>query len=339
MSRAGREFSVPGKVFILGEYAVLAGLPALVAAVAPRFRFFQGQSPSSPKNSLDGGPRFNPSLKKAQISPRSPAGKLMNWAADQGWPSLELEFDDPYLGSGGFGGSTAEFITVYHCYSEWLSASSKDWAHWSSPWELYRKLTQDEPLPPSGADLVTQWEGGIVWIDPQARICRQLGRSLDGSHFLVFSATQQLGRKVPTHVHLSSLRDLGFAERSGGNQEMLDRFQRILFQVDSFFKKQDWQRQDWMAFGQAMNGWAEVLSSFGLEAPATRGDREALSQLPGVIGVKGAGAMQSDAVLVLVDPQIDEEQRKQIIQKAESRRLILVSDGIAFQEGVQCQRS
>jgi phosphomevalonate kinase len=86
--------------------------------------------------------------------------------------------------------------------------------------------------------------------------------------------------------------------------------------------------------GQAMDQYADALQSVQLEIPATYADRTTLRALPGVLGVKGAGALQADAILVLV--KNDEQSRKNIISTATSRGLVLVTDGLSREPGLVC---
>src|SRR5688500_3763546 len=58
------ERTCPGKVFLLGEYSVLAGGDALVLAVGPRFKLALGEG-------------FDP-------APQSPAGRLLSYAIARG---------------------------------------------------------------------------------------------------------------------------------------------------------------------------------------------------------------------------------------------------------------
>ena len=71
--------SIAGKVILLGEYAVLTGLPALVAAIPPRFKM---------RSAL----RLNSRGFDFQEHPRSPLGRLRAWANREGWPDLVFDF-------------------------------------------------------------------------------------------------------------------------------------------------------------------------------------------------------------------------------------------------------
>src|SRR4051794_11791453 len=107
-------YSIAGKVFILGEYAVLGGLPALVGTVSPRFKMFLSQTQDF-------------------IHPDSPLGRLQSWAKKMGLPDLGFRFEDPFEGRGGFGASTAQFAMAYLAYAQRSSGSGIDLKnHWNS---------------------------------------------------------------------------------------------------------------------------------------------------------------------------------------------------------------
>lgn len=303
--------SIPGKVFLLGEYAVLMGLPCVAVALEPRFQ----------ARTVSGG-----SL--GEIHPESPAGKLLTWSektvsADVRKKALEgLVFEDPLKGAGGFGASTAQFALVYQAIGAQAGWDLSGTSAWIAAWKLYRELTRKETelKSPSGADLVAQWRGGVTWFHPAALVAEDLYQCADFSGLMIFSATGQAGRKVATHTHLDSLnakdwhRSLEPVTKAG--------VQAI-------------RSRDLQGLGRAMNDYANALNGLGLEIPSTTDDRQALAALPGVLGVKGAGAMQADAVLVLVDPAAGAEARDQVRELAVSRGLKLAANGLSKVDGLK----
>lgn len=159
--------SIPGKVFLMGEYAALEGAPVLLTTVSPRFS-------------------LTPSNESLAFHPESPAGKLRS--------SFAGAFSDPYFGRGGFGASTAQFALL--SYTQGMRDPV-------AVWEKYRALTAADGNP-SGADLIAQWSGGTVVWDRRKKSIRKLEIP---SHFrfLLFSASHLEGRKTKTHEHLKSL--------------------------------------------------------------------------------------------------------------------------------------
>ncbi|MCM2276517.1 MAG: hypothetical protein NDJ89_00380 [Oligoflexia bacterium] len=308
-------YSIAGKVFVLGEYAVLGGGPAVIAAIGPRFRAKVDARAPDPFGTTASFERFHP---------MSPVARLLDWAGDLRAPRLELDFEDPFEGSGGFGGSTAEFALAYRAL-----AGFERWdGGWERAWRLYRELTIGAARtgrPPSGADLVAQWEGGVVLFEdglgsPRAE---SLWKCFDWESFLVFSAAGQEGRKVATHEHLAALEDQeAFAA-------LMAALRIPLAQGIVAIRENDPVR-----LGEALGDYAEALRAAGLEIAATTEDRRALSALPGVLGVKGAGALQADALVVLLQPECPH--RESVIEEAKARNLALVSDGIRYEPGVSC---
>ncbi|MBC7386134.1 MAG: hypothetical protein H7301_08250 [Cryobacterium sp.] len=286
------QYSVPGKIFVIGEYAVLGGFPAWVAAIEPRFQFRISDA-------------------SAAFHPESPAGLFA--------PKLRGEFRDPWQGQGGFGGSTAEFafaarisgiVDAHEAHSE------------------YRKLFTAGPAPgkslPSGADLLAQWEGGVIEWNPTTGKLRDLSKSFEDVPLLVFSASHLPSRKTKTHEHLKALSlepprfahllpilELAESARVAGDDRLL---------------------------GQALSGYAEALAEQGWESEAAGGDRMAFAEMPGVLGVKGCGAMQSDAMIILVESiSAEDENTQAVINFAEERGLRLLSRGIPRVDGLRVE--
>ncbi|MGZ3698062.1 MAG: hypothetical protein ACXWPM_07725 [Bdellovibrionota bacterium] len=297
--RRARRSSVAGKIFVIGEYAVLDGLPAVVAAVGPRFTFQTQPGASLP------------------FAGASPAGKLADFAKSRGMALPEASFEDPHAGRGGFGASTAQFALLYR-------ALFPEERSWKPCWELYRELTASQ-LPPSGADLLTQWQGGVQCFESASAKVSDVSGDLDWSRLLVFSATAKPGRKTATHTHLDEL-SRSFNEHAS---ERRAAFRSVLSIALSALK-----RHDLPLFGEALDEFAEVLARFELEAPSAREDRVALRALPGVIGVKGAGALQTDAMIALMDPQSTPAERGALVELAATRGLKLVDAGIPTQGGI-----
>lgn len=306
--------SAPGKVFILGEYAVLGGFPALVAAVSPRFEL-----------------RTCAAQDSFSFSKESPLGRLQAWALEREglpgaassprWERLGFEWNDPYQGRGGFGASSAQFLLAHRA---WTGSS------WSlrGAWDLYRELTRsrDSIFLPSGADLIGQALGGAAFFDPTWKnqpYCLKHASFAD--RILVFSATHQPGRKVATHAHLQELESSGrFHPESGwlaGLGAAVEEA-RIAFETN----------QEEL-FVSAVESFSTQLQGAALECEAAADDRLALSGLPGVRVAKGAGALQSDAIWVLVAPG----QEERVEAEAESRGLELVSRGIGKEPGLRLE--
>jgi mevalonate kinase len=303
-----RNLSIPGKIFLLGEYAVLEGQPAWVVAVPPRFRW---QATAS----AQAGSSF---------SADSPAARFVRAS---GMSPASGKFIDAWEGQGGFGGSTAEFaISAY-------LAGIRD------PLEAHRRYVdlhrEQRSLDgttrgtlPSGADLVAQWIGGAIEWTPdsaQGGKIRSLTEDLRNLPFLFFSATHLPERKTKTHAHLESLPAQSAEEA---------RFSTLAPVIE--LARSALAERDVLTLGTAFTRYAEALHELGLEAESAHADRSALAELPGVIGVKGCGALQTDAILLLVEDAKDTAAVDEIVNFAEANLgLRLLSRGLPIEPGIR----
>jgi hypothetical protein len=296
-------FDIAGKVFVLGEYAVLGGSPALVAGVAPRFS----------------GSLRETTAESADWHADSPVGRLLRWAAEHRGVRYSFHFEDPYR-SGGFGASTAQFAIAYAAGAGRLGLSRD----WRTVWQFYRDLAGVEETSPSGADLVAQLLGGVTLVDPVSLSCADIWDEFDWSRLLVFAPNGQPDRKVATHIHL---REFSSGSRRIDHAQL---FSRLADPLKMGLTAID--RKCVLDMGAAMDWYADTLAEYGLEARVTYEDRRALRATSGVCGAKGAGAMQADVVIALMTPDADAEP---IIRSARKRGLKLICHGLTWQPGIR----
>ena len=308
--------SAPGKIFILGEYGVLAGLPALIGTFGPRFRL-EG-SLASPYSS-HGGNAWSP-------HPESPAGLLLRELESQAkevarFPiPTAMRFWDPHRGKGGMGASTAQFALLWQSVSQGLQ--SAEFVHEQSSisaaaqcWRLYRRLTRTESgLPPSGADVFAQTaalrKGAI---DPGWWLfdSEEPERSAELTHFpadriVVLLASTQPGRKVPTHTHLN---ELSPAETL---RQIRDALQEPILKAMRALREREQSpngaHEAWREFAAQCGVFAKRMEALGWVHPETLKDLEELVRFPGVLSAKGAGALQADALVICLDSTLTLEQ-------------------------------
>ncbi len=198
---------------------------------------------------------------------------------------------------------------------------------------MYRSLqlkTSSQNTLPSGADLIIQSLGGVREVtlpisddqSDQESLSHKikildLSPQLDWDSVLVFSASHLSGRKVATHSHLDSL------------STSID-FSSLLPVLEE--ARGALQSSDFESFSLALTHYAESLRALGLESEAAHQDRKELLKVPGVLGVKGAGALLSDAVLVAISRDAD---RELIVLKAKQRGLRLLEKSIIGERGLE----
>jgi mevalonate kinase len=289
--------SVPSKAFLIGEYAVLSGAPAIVATFDPRFTL---------------GPRHD-SEQKAVFHPDSPAGRLMKTSRWEGiW-----EYGDPYLGTGGFGGSTAEFLLSYAIAQIKSDQSIETPICDKDAWQAWRRYKEFTPLA-SGADLIAQWLGGTVVVDLKESSAKRMELGDLGRCILIFSAAHQDERKVKTHEHLTADTTSQFK----APEYLLLLIERAADAIS---------RGNVHQFASSLNQYGDLLRESGFEVEATTRDREAIARISGVIGVKGTGALQADGLVVVVDP-LELDQRDEIVRAIEKRDLRCLAQGLSSKE-------
>lgn len=255
------KLSCGAKTFILGEYLVLKGHPALIAATRPRFELvanFQSTSASP-------------------FHPESPAGKLFEESRGILGP-VALEFRHP-TGRGGWGASSAEFLLL-HCLVQIKRGLAPE-SHWAPDLSLlledYKKFASQGGVAPSGADVLAQASGLISRVDRGRGHISQTEWPFQEIGFLLAST----GMKVPTHEHLRALGEWN-------ESSLLEAVQKGLSAFADRYPE---------GFIEAVRQTRHELQSRGFEAPSTQKFLRPFEADPRVLAMKGCGALGADVVL------------------------------------------
>lgn len=264
-------FSVPGKSFVAGEYLALKGGPCLLLTSKPYFEFHARKG----QGRVDG------------IHPESPAGKLIG-DNKTFFSQYDLSFVDPHQGRGGWGASTAQFLTAF-VLNEWresceletlksLSLSRLLEAYWKYAWN-------GEGHRPSGADLVSQYKGSLTFFERLTGHVGVYGWTFADIDFALIPT----GKKLATHEHLKGLQDFDATA-----------LERALRTVQTALTSGDSQ-----AFVEGIRANGKALADLGFVAPHTQQLIADYLQKPGVLAAKGCGALGADVVLVVFEKKSD----------------------------------
>jgi len=286
--------SVPGKVFLAGEYLALHGGPALVFATQPRFEL-------QIEESIEEEFKVQSFRLENQVGPsifpeQSPGFKLFHQFSDL-LTKYRFYFKDPYDGRGGWGASSAQFLSLYTFISELRgegTSRSESW-NWRELLQGYHEMAWNgRGIRPSGADIVGQHQGSITYFDPSAGKIESC--SLHFSNIELRFV--QTGLKIPTHEHLESLGDF--------SSEALA---QILPSLWLAVKEGDEAR-----FISGVQDYSEALQKLNFVCSSTQSLLTRIGEVPGVLASKGCGALGADVVLLVIESQkkteIDEWLRK-----------------------------
>ncbi len=253
--------SAPSKTFLIGEYAVLSGGPALVLNTEPRFSFTATRG----ENGVSGIPEGSPAAKwLAQNS-----SLVANW---------KIEFSDPHAGRGGFGASSAQFLFV-HAFTTFIQSSVRSAAAGYGTrklWNDFQTLTAGQA---SGADVLAQTVGRVAEIDIGAVEASATAWPYPDLSFVILRTDQ----KVQTHQHLAELDREPLQSLMGPAHACVENFG-----VESAEK-----------FLQHARVFARELIELGLQGPSTLALLNTFKEQSWCKLAKGCGALGADTVLVM----------------------------------------
>ncbi len=256
------EISCPSKTFVLGEYGVLDNGPAVLFNTSPRFKCFIRKDANS---SI-----MNSSNKK------SPAYQWMKKNSKE-FLGVSLEWTDPFNGYKGFGFSSAQFNILY-AYSSFLRGESIEKIQPQKLWRTYREMEFEGWLP-SGADIISQWIGGICIFEQDPLSVESLTAVFPDIGFFVLKTGQQLA----THKYLKSLKLPNVSDLKEIAQRGVDSMKS---------KKED-------EFIDSIKEYGKTLARKGFVTDKTKEILEKLSKIKEVQAYKGCGAMGAEAVILL----------------------------------------
>lgn len=259
------DFSVPGKTFLAGEYLALNEGPALLFLSQPLFEL---------KATAGQGEVLG-------VHQDSPAGLFIRKHREY-FSKMDISFQDPYQGRGGFGASTAQFLS---CYALWLYKEQAqqdmekilDFKHLLEAY--YEVAWSGHGLRPSGADLVGQLKGSLTFFEKRQGLMQVKSWPFSGLEFHLIHT----GNKVATHEHLRLL-------KSFSAEKLETAFAQI---KDSFEAAEE------AVFIAGINAYRQALQELGFTCAPTLELLNELQGIPGVRAVKGCGALGADVVLVV----------------------------------------
>ena len=268
--------SAPGKTFLAGEYAVLAGGPALVLNTGPRFELRVRRGDTTVIGIPAGAPA------ERWLAARAPLLR-----------DFHVEFFDPYDGAGGLGASGAQFV-LCHALTTFLQQSfarALEDSDLEDLWSDYQTLTAASG---SGADLLAQSVGGVAEVDVGLISARarawpypELGWTLVRTH-----------QKVATHQHLGELKRDALSLMVPPAQECVAAFGTAPPEV----------------FIGKLNEFTDTLIRSGLRAAPTATLVEQVSAQAWCVFAKGCGALGADVILI-IHPAGDRDAVKTYLRK------------------------
>jgi mevalonate kinase len=255
------KWSIPAKTFFLGEYAAIAGAPAIILTTSPCFEVTLTHEPG-----LQG------------IHPESPAGRL--WT-EQGPADQGLLWHDPYHGRGGLGASSAQWLGAYRAvfFSRdkgpmGVSSDEMLQAYFHSAWSGIG-------MRPSGYDVWAQSLQGCVYLHGQKAFSHGDIWPFDDLAFILVHT----GKKLATHQHLQAL-------------ALSSQMEPLIQMVES--AKSAFESGNSMRVIDAVNAYHQQLLQMGLVASHSLEQIDAWKAHPDVLAIKGCGAMGADVLLLLV---------------------------------------
>lgn len=268
------KFSIPSKTFLLGEYVALDGGPALVLGHAP---FFESEF-------IDLGQKT--SGEELPFHPESPAGI---WADihEEVFAHTQVRFTDPYLGAGGFGASTAQFLSVYFyvlARQNMLRNGTElsELQKWAIV-EDYRQLFEEEDVPPSGYDLMAQMHTGLSFVMGRQQKSAAASWPFKDMDIFIYKTEG----KIKTHEHLKKL------DMSQASVDVLSKaVQKSMAAMD---------KADSAAFINGVQEFTVGLQKAKLVAPQTLELMQQWRGAPGVLATKGCGALGADVFAVFCE--------------------------------------
>ena len=276
-------YKIPSKTFIMGEYLVLRGGLGLLLATGPEFCVKVKSLVHS-----------HGSQKGFHVD--SPGGRFCSL---RGLDGVEFEMADPHGGQGGFGRSTAEYLSA-HLYFKGgvegcknpISQIKKDIKSFINEYQGFVSLDS----PPSGGDLLAQVYGGLCWYDSSHFKVDILSWPFSHHDILIF----RTGLKSLTHEHLKdqNIESLDFEPLA----QYVQRGRRAL------------EKKDIKMFCKSINSYYDQLNYLNLSHAQVYERVLRLRENPKVLAAKGCGALGVDTVLFVVRLE-DRENFKKDIKK------------------------
>ena len=264
-----KKISFPSKTFLIGEYAVLEGAPAVLLNTEPRFSF----SITEQKG-------------ENCFHSQSPAGQWLNLHPEI-LKSFHIEYQDPYEERGGFGFSSAQFNLVY-LLGEMLKGHAFEKNDLLQMWRAYRALAFKGQIP-SGADVISQWLGDVCLFSFNPFEAYSISWPFaDLDFFLIRTEV-----KLNTWEHLDQIKEENFSGLSSI-------VKKAIACMDKSNKE---------GFISALDEYALELQKQGLVHQNTESFLNKIKTIKSVITAKGCGAMGAEVVAVFFDPKNREEVR------------------------------
>ena len=287
--------SVPSKTFLLGEYAALANQPCVLIATDPRF--------SLSVVTLDN------SKATCEYQCFSTAGAVSTLCNEmnQQLTGYRFTFSDPYEAQGGFGASSAQYLLLYWAYA-YLTDSP---VRINMCVKTYRQHASIDNIPPSGADIMTQFNGGITVCWPQQN---RLEKSKPWPFEHITAVLLKTRHKVATHQHLKTLTDFPAEQLGQISKAGIKAIKAV----------------DQAAFIDAIKVFSAALYQAQLTCQTTQDLLEKLNDNPTVLATKGCGALGADVIIAIVETH----QLNQFLDTIKSLPLDYVSDSQQLAAGI-----
>lgn len=250
---------IPSKTFLIGEYGVLSKGSCLLHLHEPYY-----------KVSSHG-------VESVSFHPKSPAGILTETLENK----VKFSFEDPYNGSGGFGGSTAEVIAVLKM------SNFSDELKTNEAYSLYMDLFKNNRTKPSGADFYGQYSclnkaGQTLLFHQDKSKCELLNWPFKNISILIFKRD----KKIQTQNHLDSLKL---------KEENIKALKEITQKAIVDFRSAD------INFFLKVDEFTQTQHESGLLLNETLNDLKVIKSIDGVVTARGCGALGADVITVFYD--------------------------------------
>ena len=304
--------SFPSKTFLMGEYAVLDDAPAVLVNTAPRFEFQVNFRPLKTCR--------HPFHKKSLAALWIEKNKEL-------FSNISIQVKDPHQGRGGFGLSSAEFNCAYLMgfkmrlkkenvqEKRHLPAVSSDPLAAANMFQdiqlldlrrAYRSLSKEQGTAPSGADILSQWVGGLCLFDPRPFSVRSLTWPFWNLSFVLI----RTGRSLQTWKYLKSFKRKSFP--------LLKKWAYQAFQAIEEFQAEK--------FIKAVNMYSQILDQNNLTAPASKTLLKKFSECKEILAAKGCGAMGAEVIVVFFKT----EKRENVLDFLKNQDIVSDSGNMTY---------